>query len=405
MESLKTAFIQAYGLEDTEKLNFTYKDDEDNVRFDTTEELALALRTCRGHLRVRASVAAEDEQDVKEEGTSEDTDRGIYAMAARRLAATSDLDITPEQLQQLMGLLRIPPRRLHQRDLVDSLSGSGSEDIVEEPAGAEEKEEVDKAGHATTQREARQQRKGVVIHSVLVDHGVRLRPRDVQPLLRALGVGPRRFVRVGLIDPSEFGYGGRLQHGEIMKKTHGHEECGRVGRGGRGVHGFRHNDYHPKHASFRGGKEEGGVGFFHPGPHPHHQGPYPHHQGPNPHHQGPYPHHQGPYPHHQGPYPHHQGPYPHHQGPYPHHQDPYPHHQGPNPHHQGPNPHHQGPCFRPGAWGQDNIRREKEGSGKDRKWRPRGCGRYEHPHGGMGRKMRQDRCFAPHPHMPCYGHV
>ncbi|CAN0397869.1 unnamed protein product [Discosporangium mesarthrocarpum] len=346
MDGLKKAFVQAYGLEDTEKLNFTYKDDQDNVRFDTTEELVLALRTCRGHLRVRASVAAEDNQDVKDERTTEDTERGVYATAAGRLAATNDLDVTPEQLEQVMGLLRIPPRRLHKRGLVDSLSGSGTEDIAEEPAGAEENEEVmDKPGHGRTQQEARQQRKGVAIHSVLVDHGVRLRPRDVQPLLRALGVGPRRFVRVGLIDPSEFGRGGRGQHGGVMKKAHGymsgggpryhgHEECDRVGRGGRSGHDLPHNGYHPKHASFRGGKEEG-VGFFHPGPHPH----------------------------------------------------------------------HQGPCSHPGAWGHDNNRREKEGSGKDRKWRQRGCGRFEHLHGGMGRKIRQDHCFAPHPHMPFCGHV
>lgn len=39
------------------------------------------------------------------------------------------------------------------------------------------------------------------IHATLLAGGINIRPSEIRPLLRALGVDPWRFVRLGLVDP------------------------------------------------------------------------------------------------------------------------------------------------------------------------------------------------------------
>ncbi|CAN0540806.1 unnamed protein product, partial [Ectocarpus sp. 12 AP-2014] len=71
------------------------------------------------------------------------------------------------------------------------------------------------------------------IHAVFVTAGVQLRPRETRPLLRALGVGPHRLVKLGLVQREEV----RRSRPGGRQSGPPHQHHGRPG--GRGHHHHR----------------------------------------------------------------------------------------------------------------------------------------------------------------------
>ncbi|CAN0188388.1 unnamed protein product, partial [Ectocarpus sp. 8 AP-2014] len=145
------------------------------------------------------------------------------------------------------------------------------------------------------------------IHAVFVAAGVQLRPREARPLLRALGLGPHRLVKLGLVHREELrrsrpgGRRGGSPHqqpgGPGGRGHHHHRGGGGMGRprgppphgppphrhghghshGRRPAHGDHRRSSSPTHGPPRGPFEEYGGLHVHHGPDHLHRGPGHHH--------------------------------------------------------------------------------------------------------------------------------
>ena len=102
-----------------------------------------------------------------------------------------------------------------------------SDDLVEDEADKSSLEE--KGGDGAMEiRDANKQsnrRPKLPIHAVLIAAGIKLRPREVSPLLVALGVHPHHFVKLGLIDAKD-----RPSPPLHGRRPHGGKLCGPMRR-------------------------------------------------------------------------------------------------------------------------------------------------------------------------------
>eukprot|EP00903_Cladosiphon_okamuranus_P006389 g6254.t1 len=227
-------------------LSFTYKDPEgDDIVFDKDSELSLALRLCPSSLEITAA--------VKETAAKKpDPERRLYSVAARNLREYNGVpSMTPEKLIKTLAFLQLNPRRLVRQSLAPKsllvrmtaaegrkkegetqpqpqpLGGdkSNNEDLSEsvtagmelmsveddkkewndgfmsvEPAEAVGPDNAAAAGAAKDPAPEKN-----VLHRAFVSAGIRLRPREVRPLLLALDVRPRRLVKLGHVDAKHLG--------------------------------------------------------------------------------------------------------------------------------------------------------------------------------------------------------
>ena len=190
---------------------------------------------------------------------SHDPDR-IYKVAARNLREYHGvLSMTPDKLTRTLDLLKLCPRHLAKQGLVPKklwqeltkdkrvplgdkeadedlaetiradmelmaveddtkrLNDDLVENVVDKPSLEE------KGGEGATERgdddEQSNRKPKMPIHEALIAADIKLRPREVRPLLVALGVHPRRFVKIGLVNakdlprPPHHGHHGRGRHG------------------------------------------------------------------------------------------------------------------------------------------------------------------------------------------------
>ena len=169
-----------------------------------------------------------------------DPDR-IYKVAARNLREYHGVpSMSPDKLTRTLDLLKLCPRRLTKQglapkkllremmkdkrvplgdkeldeDLAETIRADMelmavkdgtkrfNHDLVEDVAVKPSLEE--KGGEGATERkdddEQSTRKPKMPIHAALVAADIKLRPREIRPLLVALGVHPRRFVKLGLID-------------------------------------------------------------------------------------------------------------------------------------------------------------------------------------------------------------
>eukprot|EP00752_Nemacystus_decipiens_P005513 g4988.t1 len=195
-------------------LSFTYKDAEgDDIVFDKDSELSLALRLCPGSLEITAA--------VKETAAKKpDPERRLYVLAARNLREYNGVpSMTPAKLVKTLAFLELNPRRLVKQELapkellvrmaaeakknkvIDGKSGdSGKNDegLSESVAAGMELMSVEDSGSAAAAAAASGKKN--VLHEAFVAGGIRLRPREIRPLLLALDVNPRRLVKLGHVD-------------------------------------------------------------------------------------------------------------------------------------------------------------------------------------------------------------
>ncbi|CAN0131524.1 unnamed protein product, partial [Ascophyllum nodosum] len=228
---------------DDEDLRFTYKDSEgDDIVFDRDAELSLALRLSPESLEISAARKVESKVPLS---TSSQTkphvpDR-IYKVAARNLREYHGVpSMTPDKLTRTLDLLKLCPRRLTKQglapkkllremmedkrvplgdkevdeDLAETIRADmelmavkddtkrSNDDLVKDVANKPSSEE--KGGEGATERkdddEQSNRKPKMPIHAALIAANIKLRPREVRPLLVALGVHPSRFVKLGLID-------------------------------------------------------------------------------------------------------------------------------------------------------------------------------------------------------------
>ncbi|CAN0400463.1 unnamed protein product, partial [Hapterophycus canaliculatus] len=185
----------------------------------------------------------------------------LYHKASTRLAKRFRVHLTPTQLWRVLALLQIQGRQL----VVFGLAPHRALDPTANPSasaasGASSDEE--EGADASAQRGRLKRSKSRMARSAVADplqrvlalNGVELPEEEVQPLLEALRVRPRRLVRLGLLSPELLddlpeehreGKGPRVDpHGHRM---HGHGPGGRVGRGGGGGGGGRGRGPMPFH--------------------------------------------------------------------------------------------------------------------------------------------------------------
>ena len=230
-----------------------------------------------------------------------DPDR-IYKVAARNLREYHGVpSMTPEKLTRTLDLLKLCPRRLTKQglapkkllremmedkrvplgdkevdeDLAETIRADmelmavkdgtkrSNDDLVKDVANKPSSEE--KGGEGATERkdddEQSNRKPKMPIHAALIATNIKLRPREVRPLLVALGVHPSRFVKLGLIDVKDLPR--PPHHG---RGRHGRKPCGPVRR--HISHAFPlvcHRPHsvesHPTHGTRHmreGGRERGG---------------------------------------------------------------------------------------------------------------------------------------------------
>ncbi|CAB1117141.1 unnamed protein product [Ectocarpus sp. CCAP 1310/34] len=191
----------------------------------------------------------------------------LYKATARNLREYHGVpSMTADNLEKTMVLLRLRPGRLVVQGLApekllkgfsaadahaDTTDSSGSSGSEVEPEQADDNQVSDDSNsnssdsgdtehdnirkHNSLGFETNKRSKHPV-HAALVAAGITLRPRETRPLLRALGVGPHRLVKLGLVQREELRRsrpGGR--RGGPSHLRHGHPG----GPGGRGHHHHR----------------------------------------------------------------------------------------------------------------------------------------------------------------------
>ncbi|CAN0056027.1 unnamed protein product [Ectocarpus sp. 6 AP-2014] len=211
----------------------------------------------------------------------------LFKATARNLREYHGVpSMTADNLEKTMVLLRLRPGRLVVQGLApkkllkgnsaaeadaDTTDSSGSSGSEVEPEQADDNQVSDDSNsnssdsgdtnndnirkHDCLGFETKTSKHPV--HAALVAAGITLLPRETRPLLRALGVGPHRLVKLGLVQREELrqSWPGGTRGGPPSHLRHGHPG----GPGGRGHH------HH------RGGR---GMGRPRHGPPPH--GPPPH---------------------------------------------------------------------------------------------------------------------------------
>ena len=231
-----------------------------------------------------------------------DPDR-IYKVAARNLREYHGVpSMTPDKLTRTLDLLKLCPRRLTKQglapkkllremmkdkrvplgdkevdeDLAETIRAdmelmavkddtkSSNDNLVEDVANKPSSEEKGGEGAAESKDDDEQSNRKpkIPIHAALVA-AIKLRPREVRPLLVALGVHPRRFVKLGLIDVKDLP---RPRH--YGRGRHDDKPCGPVRRRMSHAfplvcHGPHSVESHPIHGTrhMREGGPERGCGL------------------------------------------------------------------------------------------------------------------------------------------------
>ncbi|CAN0551635.1 unnamed protein product, partial [Ectocarpus sp. 12 AP-2014] len=262
----------------------------------------------------------------------------LYKATARNLCEYHGVpSMTADNLEKTMVLLRLRPGRLvvqglapkkllegsaaadADADTTDSSGSSGSSGSEVEPEQADDNQVSDDSnsnssdsGDTENDNIRKHDRFGVEtkttkhpVHAALVAAGITLRPRETRPLLRALGVGPHRLVKLGLVQREELrrsrpagrrggppphlrhghpgGPGGRGHHhhrgGRGMGRPRGPPPHGPPpqrhvhGHGKRPAHRDHRHTSGPVHAPRPGPFQESGRSLYHgPGHHLHHGG-------------------------------------------------------------------------------------------------------------------------------------
>ena len=191
---------------------------------------------------------------------SHDPDR-IYEVAARNLREYHGVpSMTPDKLTRTLDLLKLCPRRLTKQGLAPKkllreimkdkrvpLGDNEADEILAETVcadielmaveddttgfnddlakGVADKPSTKEEGGEGATDEQANRRPKMPIHAALIAADIRLHPREVRPLLVALGVHPRHFVKLGLIDVKDLPR--PPHHG---RGRHGGKPCGRVRR-------------------------------------------------------------------------------------------------------------------------------------------------------------------------------
>ncbi|CAN0122681.1 unnamed protein product, partial [Ectocarpus fasciculatus] len=189
----------------------------------------------------------------------------LYKAAARNLREYHGVpSLTPGGLEKTMVLLELRPARLVAQGLApkallkgnstagadaDSTDSSSESEVEPEQANNKVSDDLTSnssdSGDTENDNIATQDSTGFEpgaskhpIQAVFLSAGVKLRPRETRPLLRALGVGPHRLVKLGLVQREElrrFRPGGRRdgpphqQHGRPGGRGH-HHRGGGMGR-------------------------------------------------------------------------------------------------------------------------------------------------------------------------------
>ena len=159
------------------------------------------------------AVAAEDAAGSVE-GTVQD---GIYGAKERDGVISADQNVETTRLGEKSEKAS-PTEEVEKTLPVEGVEGTSSREVPDsEPCGAaggaksEVKSKAEEAGNDAVPAEASADgnegktlnisRPAVdPIHDVLVARGVTISPEEVEPFLNALGVRPRRFVSLGLVD-------------------------------------------------------------------------------------------------------------------------------------------------------------------------------------------------------------
>ncbi|CAM9112084.1 unnamed protein product, partial [Pylaiella littoralis] len=130
----------------------------------------------------------------------------LYQMAARNLREYHGVpSMTAGSLEKTMFLLQLRPGRLVVQGLASKklLEGETTiSDIFESStsttSSSSDNEDSNQDDRSTEDGRAPANNKRP-IHGTLIAAGVKLRPRETSPLLRALGVRPHRLVKLGLV--------------------------------------------------------------------------------------------------------------------------------------------------------------------------------------------------------------
>lgn len=221
----------------------------------------------------------------------------LYQKASLRLAKRFKVHLTPTQLWRVMALFQIQGRRL----VITGLAPHRALNVAADPSYASGASSGEDGGGPAARaggvkRSKDHVARGLVadpVHRLLSLNGVELPEEEVQPLLEALRVRPRRLVKLNLLPPDvlqdlpdEHREGRGARGGRHGRHMHGHGPGGRfsLGRRGGGGRGGPPMPFHPPPPFFNqqhhGGAFSGPHGGVEDGNPPHH-GPPPH--GPPPH--------------------------------------------------------------------------------------------------------------------------
>ncbi|CAM9666891.1 unnamed protein product, partial [Scytosiphon promiscuus] len=186
---------------------------------------------------------------------AEDQRPELHKAGARTLREFHGVpSMTPVNLEKTMALFQVGPGRLVMQGLVPALLGgqhphgplsrmedsgmassSDDSDSINSSVGSEADEtgdQNDASNSSSSSSSSDDDYDGGVqrgnhdggkrphrpIHAAFVGAGIKLRPREIRPLLCALGVGPQHLVKLGLVDRRML-LGARL------------DSCGDLGRG------------------------------------------------------------------------------------------------------------------------------------------------------------------------------
>lgn len=232
----------------------------------------------------------------------------LYQKASIRLTKRFQVHLTPTQLWRVMALFQIQGRQL----VIFGLAPQRALDTAADPSFASGASSDEEAGGAAARAGGLKRSKDHVARGLVADpvqrllslNGVDLPEEEVQPLLGALRVRPRRLVRLNLLPPDvleempdEHREGRGLRGGPDGRHMHGHGHGGRfsvgrpgVGRGRGGGRGGPPTPFHPPppfhNQQHQGGAFSGPHGGLEDGNPPHH-GPPPHVMGMGPPHMEP----------------------------------------------------------------------------------------------------------------------
>lgn len=222
----------------------------------------------------------------------------LYQKASMRLAKRFKVHLTPTQLWRVMALFQVQGRRL----VIYGLAPRRALTVPVDPSAAsavssDEEGENANAGPRGCGGGLKRSKNSVVrgavanpVQRLLKLNGVEVPEEEVQPLLEAIRVRPRRLVKLGLLPPDALPdmpdghhHGGKSPWGGPFGH-HMYPHGGRFGRGGKGrPYGGRGGPpmFHPPH---HGSPHHMAGGHGHHGP----EGPHSHPPGPSHHMRGPH---------------------------------------------------------------------------------------------------------------------